>query len=42
MNNMRNENQGKRPDQIGASELFTGIAFIGLILTFIYLIIFKK
>jgi len=39
---MRNETQGKKPTQIKASELFTGIAFIGLILTFIYLLIFKK
>jgi len=38
---MRNENQGKKPTQIEASELIAGISFIGLVLTFIYLLIFK-
>jgi len=38
---MRNENQGKKPKQIEASELIAGIGFIGLVLTFIYLLIFK-
>jgi len=38
---MKNETQGKKPTQTEASELIAGIGFIGLILTFIYLLIFK-
>jgi len=39
---MRNETQGKKPTQNAASELIAGIGFIGLVLTFIYLLILKK
>lgn len=38
---MRNETQGKRPEQNAASELLAGISFIAVVLTFIYLLIFK-
>ena len=38
---MNNEYQGKKPTQIEASELIAGISFIGLVLTLLYLIIFK-
>jgi hypothetical protein len=39
---MKNETQGKKPTQNAASELIAGIGFIGFVLTFIYLLIFKK
>lgn len=39
---MKNNNQGKRPDQIAASEKFVAIGYIGLILTFIILLITKN
>ena len=38
---MKNDTQGKKPTQIEASEIFAGISFIGLVLTFIFLLIFK-
>ena len=38
---MNNEYQGKKPRQTAASELIAGISFIGLVLTLLYLIIFK-
>jgi hypothetical protein len=38
---MKNTHQGKRQDQITASEIIAGICFIGTILTFIYLLIIK-
>jgi hypothetical protein len=39
---MKNDNQGKRPNQIRDSENITFIGYIGLILTFLILLITKN